>query len=340
MVDQSKRTFLKGIVALAALAAFGGLEAIAEAASPAKNSRAINAPVADDFLKANADVTFYYKAILGDDDLKKEAKGDLVKTGYEKGSEVIDEVKPKMLKFSIRKNSPSAKQHNDPVLTAVDKFDERRGELVKSWQWAFDLPKYVVKKDSTLKDVVDSVTAGYITLEEKAQALLCFVQTGIAVEAKDGKNDFVRGPVKTIIDKKGDDKDKAVLYASLLKHLGVEPVFLMYDRHVAVGVPFKFEYMYRKAKSAMFEYEVAKEAVKLPPEMQQLEEKMAKRRLAFQKGLNPEVVEARKCPDTKIESSGKTFYMAEPATHEYVRAIGECDKLNDYGYLRKVLQVK
>jgi len=125
-------------------------------------------------------------------------------------------------------------------------LEERR--LVLLTTEGFDLPRSVVRGDQTLQDLTDAITRGYATQEEKAQALLCFVQTAIRYDhgkahriLRHPERDFVRSPQRTLWDRKGECKDTSVLYATLLTYLGVDPVFLLYQDHVNVGVPLDFE---------------------------------------------------------------------------------------------------
>ncbi|MBI1970181.1 transglutaminase domain-containing protein [Candidatus Woesearchaeota archaeon] len=125
---------------------------------------------------------------------------------------------------------------------------KRRGNTIEQ-VIGFDLIKYIRRDNQELHAIAEAVTKGYQTPEENAQALLCFVQTvvdydhnKIANIDKKGPNaDFVRLPVQTLIDRKGDCKDTSVLYASLLLAAGItRPAFIFYQGHVNVGVQLDF----------------------------------------------------------------------------------------------------
>jgi len=116
----------------------------------------------------------------------------------------------------------------------------------------FDFRRYTVRKDQGLSLLARTITDGYPTLEEKAQALLCFVQTAISYDQEKAAlversedwftADYIRRPKKTLLDQKGDCKDTSVLYASLLAQLAIPSVYLHYDRHFNIGVPLDFEH--------------------------------------------------------------------------------------------------
>lgn len=161
---------------------------------------------------------------------------------------VIQQVKPKHIEIEVDINETKLRNYTKIISESKPKWDEKRDSFVVHQTVEFDLRCYVIKKDQTLKSLVDSVAGAYPTQEEKAQALLCFVQTAIQFDSekmvqsmKNSKNDYVRNPKKTLLDKKGDCKDTSVLYASLLAQMGVNPVFLFYNHHINIGVPLDFE---------------------------------------------------------------------------------------------------
>src|SRR3989344_6111851 len=134
------------------------------------------------------------------------------------------------------------KQHMEVV------SQKRRGNTIERLI-GFDLPKYIQRNNPEIHALAEAATRGYPTPEEKAQALLCFVQTVVdydhdkvaTIDKKGPNSDFVRLPTRTLIDRKGDCKDTSVLYASLLLSAGItRPAFVFYSGHVNVGVQLDF----------------------------------------------------------------------------------------------------
>lgn len=161
---------------------------------------------------------------------------------------IITAVKPKRLTLYVERRGIAHKRMLRVVSRGKPRWDPRREAYVVPTVVEFDLPRYVARQDRTLSELVSAVADGYRTQEEKAQALLCFVQTAIAYDApkvervmRDTNADYVRHPRRTLLEKTGDCKDTAVLYASCLYHLRVRPVFLEFEGHVNVGVPLDFE---------------------------------------------------------------------------------------------------
>jgi hypothetical protein len=254
MTDQGRRTFIKGICALASIAAVGGFEKTAEARKASM-----------------IDVEFSYKTILGDnpkEDLaakirlelqqqnkealnctvvSKKDNGDGTKTirqlcEYSGNEEsVIKDVKNKKYVLSVKGNDPLLSKKEKKIMWSnLVFYDEDKGIEHSFERYIDDLSGGVVKNNPILDKLVEDLTKGYKTQQEKAQSLLCFVQTGIEYEEMPDTG-FVKSPLATLVQKKGDCKNKAVLYASLLSYLGVKPIFLIYDQHVNVGVPLDFE---------------------------------------------------------------------------------------------------
>jgi hypothetical protein len=153
--------------------------------------------------------------------------------------------------MKVRKKGTELKEYSR-IIDKSTTIDLQTGEALGTTTiYEYDLVKYVKKalkhQKSELKKVVKKVAGNYERIEDKAQALLTFVQTAIkydhgkieGVEKGTGK-DFVRSPVRTLIDGLGDCKDTSVLYASLLSVLPLKPAFIYYAGHVNVGVPLDF----------------------------------------------------------------------------------------------------
>lgn len=153
----------------------------------------------------------------------------------------IELVKPAVLGIKIDNAKIKRRYYFEPR-TERSSFKNGSGSEL---EW--DLPRYVVRNDETVYKIATSIADGYPTLEEKAQALLCFVQTAIEFDHPKAKiiqqnsaKDYVRGPRETILDRVGDCKDTSVLYATLLAALGIPAAFLYYYKHVNVGVELDF----------------------------------------------------------------------------------------------------
>ena len=163
-------------------------------------------------------------------------------------------VKPKHVDVSINVSEGKTERHikskESKSVTESDSFDGESNTLTHTTtehilvNRSHDYPKYVMRDNEVLRILAGKISEDYLTLEEKAQALICFVQTAIAYDDRGlpkGDMDYVKNPIKTLMDRKGDCKDKSVLYASLLTYIGVNPVFITYKNHVNVGVPLDFE---------------------------------------------------------------------------------------------------
>jgi len=83
------------------------------------------------------------------------------------------------------------------------------------------------KTDSYIRQLAYSITAPFISKEEKAQALAAFVQSGIESRPK---NEYeVKTPQQTLLDRWGNCLDKTALYISLLNTQNIESIVLYYD---------------------------------------------------------------------------------------------------------------
>ena len=244
----SRREFTSLGIKAAALTALGGLELFTSAAQ-ARTPQQV-------------EVVLDYQTILGNNQREDQIAQLRVLADhygrladfYSGGVLAIPEdalilaVKPQRLKVLVDENQAGVSKRTRVVSESKPRWDEKRGMYIVNQTVELDLRRYVSKRDRLLTEVVNSVTDGYPTPEEKAQSLLCFVQTAIEYDhekvsqsERNSRDDCVRTPKRTLIDKKGDCKDTSVLYASLLAQMGVPSVFLMYNYHVNVGVPLNFE---------------------------------------------------------------------------------------------------
>lgn len=74
---------------------------------------------------------------------------------------------------------------------------------------------------------------GYTGLDD-VQNVLKFVQSIDHVE--DTGSDYTRYPLETLVDEKGDCKDKAILGAAMLHEMGYDVVLLKFPSHMALGI--------------------------------------------------------------------------------------------------------
>ncbi len=245
----SRRRFISLGAKAIVLTAFGGLELLTSEAEARRKSQPV-------------EVVLDYQTILGNNQREDQvAQLRLLTDHYRKlahfysgGVLAIPEdasiiaVKPQRLRVTIDQNQAESGRQTRVVSENKPKWDERAGKYIINRTLELDLRRYTMNRDEMLADLVNTVTEGYPTPEEKAQALLCFVQTAIGYDhekvdqsERNLRSDYVRNPMRTLLDKKGDCKDTSVLYASLLAQIGISPVFLMYDYHVNVGVPLDFQ---------------------------------------------------------------------------------------------------
>jgi len=108
-------------------------------------------------------------------------------------------------------------------------------EPVKNYVKEYSSHPYFAVVVNKLK--VDAKELGY-TGWKLAEYLTTFVQQNITY-AKDPYNngwDYPKYPIETLVEKKGDCEDSAVLLASLLNAFGFDVVLIGLPRHVAVGI--------------------------------------------------------------------------------------------------------
>lgn len=89
-----------------------------------------------------------------------------------------------------------------------------------------------------IEDLAMQLVDDTMTMEQKINSALTFVQS--LPYSKDrvskGVMEYVRYPVETLVDGKGDCEDKAVLLGALLYELGVDFILLLPPDHMALGV--------------------------------------------------------------------------------------------------------
>ena len=88
--------------------------------------------------------------------------------------------------------------------------------------------------DQITAQIRDNGQANNYTELDDVMNVLTFVQS-IKYEADTG-SDYTRYPLETLVDEKGDCKDKAILGAAMLHEMGYDVVLLEYADHMALGV--------------------------------------------------------------------------------------------------------
>ncbi len=92
-----------------------------------------------------------------------------------------------------------------------------------------------------IADLAGRLTKDYEKPEYKAQVLLNFVQSFDYVKDPKPGPDVPRFPLATLLIRGGDCEDKSLLYAALLKAVGIPCVLIHVPEHVLVGVVGDFE---------------------------------------------------------------------------------------------------
>jgi len=203
-----------------------------------------------------------YKVILGNKPELDELDANLVeieglkeRINYLEGtgslsfpeSAIVKFLRKQRIEFEVDRNKAYA---TDQPRFVMRQFVDRRGVL--NQVFIENLSRHVAKpNDSDLLPLAQALTNGFPTKEEKAQAIVNFVQTSIRYPqedlAADERGGSMKSPQRTLIDGKGDCKDHVILAASLLNQLGIRPVIL-YLRpkspgqagHVRLGIPGDF----------------------------------------------------------------------------------------------------
>jgi hypothetical protein len=80
----------------------------------------------------------------------------------------------------------------------------------------------------TIHTIASFLTKDAKTPEEKADILLTFVQSNTYDNSTEQEKDYVRYPIETIVDQKGDCEDFAILGATLMKSIGLDVALIYY----------------------------------------------------------------------------------------------------------------
>ena len=85
--------------------------------------------------------------------------------------------------------------------------------------------------DDVMMKFKNNSAAGGFTNYDKVMNVLTFVQSIPYEEDADG-TEYTRYPIETLVDEKGDSKDKSILAAAMLNEMGYDVVLLKYpDTH-------------------------------------------------------------------------------------------------------------
>lgn len=98
------------------------------------------------------------------------------------------------------------------------------------------------QNEPSLKALVEQLTEGLSTNEEKAQKLLDFVTQQIEYNTQEAENGYetIKRPDEVLFTKNSDCSGKAILFASLLQQIHMKWCLFYFEGHVCVGVPGKF----------------------------------------------------------------------------------------------------
>lgn len=113
--------------------------------------------------------------------------------------------------------------------------------FTRQFSATFSAAKYVTVDDPTIErlmSVIGPMMDG-MTNEEKAEALLRFVQFNIAYETDQehfGQPDYNMFPVETLLEGSGDCEDTSILLKTLYDYIGLDSVMISKVGHMMVGV--------------------------------------------------------------------------------------------------------
>ncbi len=111
-----------------------------------------------------------------------------------------------------------------------------------------DFVKYVTYQHPQIIAIAEKITEKCATLEEKANKILEFVHQYVYDKRSEGKTNYVRFPLETIVEGNGDCEDLAILGAALMKAVNIEVALLHFPKqegeeagHIALGVVGNFK---------------------------------------------------------------------------------------------------
>ena len=91
---------------------------------------------------------------------------------------------------------------------------------------------------SVVEDLVRQLVNDTMTVPEKIQSALTFVQELPYARDKDSKHqeEYVRYPVETLVDRTGDCEDKVMLLGAIFGVMDMDFIILKYPDHLAIGI--------------------------------------------------------------------------------------------------------
>jgi len=111
---------------------------------------------------------------------------------------------------------------------------QQRGYCCNGWD------QFATPNDITIKNIAKDITDVSISTGEsnKFNIAIDFVQSMVYEYDVDynGRNEYPKYAIETIIDEKGDCEDTSFLMASILEALGIDTVLFDLPGHMAVGV--------------------------------------------------------------------------------------------------------
>lgn len=124
--------------------------------------------------------------------------------------------------------------------------------FTRQFSATFSAAKYVTVDDPTIErlmSVIGPMMEG-MTDEEKAEALLRFVQDNIAYETDQehfGYADYNMFPAETLLEGSGDCEDTAILLKTFYDYVGLDSILISKVGHMMVGVAgdFKGSYVFK-----------------------------------------------------------------------------------------------
>src|SRR3989338_1900598 len=106
-----------------------------------------------------------------------------------------------------------------------------------------DFVNFVTYDNRTIRADAEYMTKDLSSLEAKAQQLLHFVHRQIYDATIEDKEDYVRYPLETLIERNGDCEDVAILGAALMKSIGSDGALIRFPPkegeragHVGLGI--------------------------------------------------------------------------------------------------------
>lgn len=129
-------------------------------------------------------------------------------------------------------------EHRLVIRTPVSVYDRYRGRVRVP---PFDYAEFVVEDEWVrgLASALERMCSGW-GYAERVNFLMSFAQGWPYARDVEtvGREDYPRYPVETVVDGRGDCEDKAILFASLARSLGIDVCLLLFpkEEHMAAAV--------------------------------------------------------------------------------------------------------